>query len=210
MTLAKTPTRTLCLTLAVALPAGALIGCANTQTREKGAGIGALTGAVVGGAIGYAIDDSAEGVIIGALAGAAIGGVTGYVIGKQLEDRDETAHEYQRELAAPGVDEVLDIKRVTLDPDFVEPGGLLDVNLVHAYVGPVDQEQDFEVELMLVDEGGAILLSQAQTQVYENGTYASTITFEVPAELEPGRYGIDVSMHTGGVTDNASAVFNVL
>ncbi len=201
--------RPVAVCLALSLPVAVVTGCANLETREKGAGIGAVTGALVGGAIGYAIDDSAEGVIIGALGGAAAGGILGYIVGEKLEDRDEASAHYEEQLQQPGVDEVLDIRRVTVDPDMVRAGQPIDINVVHSYVGPVDRQQEFEVEVMLVDQDGRILMNQEQEQVFENGTYSSTITFEVPSDLTPGRYGIDVAMRTGNVTDNSSALFSV-
>ncbi len=42
------------------------------------------------------------------------------------------------------------------------------------------------------------------------GRMPRTITFELPSDLTPGRYGIDVAMRTGNVTDNSSALFSVI
>ncbi len=203
-------TRAVALTLALALPLSLLTSCKSLETREGAAGAGALAGALIGAGVGYAIDDSAEGAVIGGLAGALAGGIIGYAVGDRLEDRDEASRVYSDELSQPGVSEVLDIRNVRVSPDSVRAGDQIDVSVIHSYVGPVDQVQPFDVEVKLVDDKGAVLMTQNQRQEYENGTYSSTITFEVPKELPPGRHGIDVTMRTGGVADNASALVSVL
>lgn len=204
--------RPISLLLALAMIATTFTACESMSGGEQGAGIGALTGALIGAGVGYAIDDSAEGVIIGGLAGAMAGGIVGYIVGDKLEDRDETIQEnpeIQQALAQPGVDEVLDIRRIMIQPETTAAGQDVQVRVIHSYVGPVERIQDFNVRVTLVDSSGRVLSDQTQTHQYENGTYSSTITFEIPGNLAPGRYGVDVTMQTGNVTDNASALVSV-
>jgi outer membrane protein OmpA-like peptidoglycan-associated protein len=63
----------------------ASVACASLNKTEKGAIIGAGTGAVLGGAIGRANGSTAKGAIIG----AAVGGVVGGVIGRQMDKQAE-------------------------------------------------------------------------------------------------------------------------
>jgi outer membrane lipoprotein SlyB len=69
---------------------GAIVGCAGgtLSTREKGAGIGALSGAAVGGLIGAAVGHPAAGAAIGG--GLGLG--AGALVGDQLQ-----GHEIQQQ-----------------------------------------------------------------------------------------------------------------
>jgi osmotically inducible lipoprotein OsmB len=62
--------------VAAALLALALGGCADMSRAEKGA----VAGAVVGGAVGHAATD---GSTLGTVGGAAVGGVVGHEVGKR-------------------------------------------------------------------------------------------------------------------------------
>jgi outer membrane protein OmpA-like peptidoglycan-associated protein len=78
---AMTSTTTLAAVLTAALATG---GCANMSEREqgtaKGAGIGAVAGAVLSGVTG-------NNAAVGAAAGAAIGGVAGNLWSKRMEEK---------------------------------------------------------------------------------------------------------------------------
>ena len=58
-------------------------GCASTNSKQRGAIIGAATGAAAGGLIGRANGGTARGAIIG----AAVGGTVGAVIGHQMDQQ---------------------------------------------------------------------------------------------------------------------------
>jgi hypothetical protein len=91
--------------IAATILTGSLVaGCAggSLTTREKGAGIGALSGAAVGGLIGSAVRHPA----LGAAIGGGLGLGAGALIGDQLQGRenqaweqDEQIYRNQRELA---------------------------------------------------------------------------------------------------------------
>ena len=79
------------LLLPTALSVSLLAGCATvdpysgeqkTSNTAKGAGIGAVTGALIGAATA-SDDDRGKGALIGALGGAAIGGGIGYYMDRQ-------------------------------------------------------------------------------------------------------------------------------
>ena len=105
----------LVVVLAVAL---GFMGCESVgEDTAKGAGIGALGGAVLGGVIGHQDDGhGVEGALIGAAAGATAGGL----IGHQMDKADAAAESNQvsvvkiAEMASSGVpDDVIigEIKR---------------------------------------------------------------------------------------------------
>ena len=86
----------LVLTAASVLSAGA---CSSLSRTEKGAIIGAGTGAAVGGVIGRNNGSTAKGAIIG----AAVGGVVGGIIGRQM---DKQAQELAQNIPGATVERV--------------------------------------------------------------------------------------------------------
>ena len=60
--------------------------CASMNNKERGATIGATTGAVAGGLIGRSNGSTSRGAIIG----AGVGGAAGAVIGHQMDQRAKT------------------------------------------------------------------------------------------------------------------------
>jgi outer membrane protein OmpA-like peptidoglycan-associated protein len=87
------------VTLAVALSAIAVGGCASLNRKEEGAIIGAGTGAAIGGIIGKNNGSTAKGAIIG----AAVGGTVGAVIGHQM---DQQAKELKQNIPGAVVERV--------------------------------------------------------------------------------------------------------
>lgn len=75
------------LTLSLLLLSSA--SCASLGETERGAIIGAASGAVVGGAVGRATGSTARGAIIG----AAVGGAAGAIIASRMENTAETLRE---------------------------------------------------------------------------------------------------------------------
>jgi uncharacterized protein YqgC (DUF456 family) len=83
--------------ITVTILMGTLVGgCAggSLTTREKGAGIGALSGAAVGGLIGSAVRHPA----LGAAIGGGLGLGAGALIGDQLQGRENQAWEQDQQI----------------------------------------------------------------------------------------------------------------
>jgi len=76
-----------------------LSGCAGMSQQQKGAVIGATTGAAVGGVIGNQTGSTARGAIIGAV----VGGAAGAVIGHQM---DQQAKELQQNIPGATIQRV--------------------------------------------------------------------------------------------------------
>jgi len=87
------------LALAVVLPGTGLAGCAGLSRTERGAIIGATTGAAVGGLIGRNSGRTAAGIILG----AAVGGAAGAIIGQQM---DRQAREIEQTVEGAKVERV--------------------------------------------------------------------------------------------------------
>jgi len=85
--------------IVLALSSVFIAGCASLNKKEKGAIIGAGTGATVGGLIGRANGSTAKGAIIG----AAVGGTIGAVIGHQM---DQQAKELKQNIPGAVVERV--------------------------------------------------------------------------------------------------------
>ncbi len=93
-----------------------LSGCASMSNKQKGAVIGATSGAAVGGLIGKHNGSTAKGAIIG----AAVGGAAGAIIGHQM---DQQAKEIKQNIPGAVVERVGEGIQVTF-----ESGLLFDYN----------------------------------------------------------------------------------
>ncbi len=67
----------------------AAAGCSTMSNRDRGAVIGAGTGAVIGGVIGNQTGSTARGAIIGAVVGGAAGAVIGHQMDQQAKEIGE-------------------------------------------------------------------------------------------------------------------------
>lgn len=104
------------LTLAVALVTGCTsidpyTGEQKTSNTAKGAGIGAVSGALIGALANH--DDREKGALIGAASGAAVGGGIGYYM-----DRQEAA--LRQQLAGTGVR----VQRIGDEIKLIMPGNI--------------------------------------------------------------------------------------
>ncbi|QEC51818.1 outer membrane protein OmpA-like peptidoglycan-associated protein [Anseongella ginsenosidimutans] len=91
-------TRTIALSLAVAVSAMTVTSCESLTKTQKGAGIGAVAGGALGALIGKKAGNTAAGAIIG----AAVGGTAGAFIGKYMERQ---AEEIEREVPGATVEQ---------------------------------------------------------------------------------------------------------
>jgi len=97
MNIKSLPGKKPCRIIAATILMGTLVaGCAggSLTTREKGAGIGALSGAAVGGLIGSAVRHPA----LGAAIGGGLGLGAGALIGDQLQGRENQAWEQDQQI----------------------------------------------------------------------------------------------------------------
>jgi len=116
------PTRDI-VTLSIVLVA-ATIGCRSPYYADRGAGIGALTGAGAGAIIGDATGGNAG---TGALIGAGLGAITGATVGgtmdeMQAQNRAEIAAHLGRQVrpGAATVDEVVMMSQSGVDPRLIQ------------------------------------------------------------------------------------------
>jgi len=100
--------RSVALGAAAVMIAGPLSGCASWNNKERGAVIGAGSGAAVGGVIGNQTGSTARGAIIGAV----LGGAAGAIIGHQM---DQQAKELQQNVPGATITRVGEGIVVTFD-----------------------------------------------------------------------------------------------
>src|SRR3954469_10247722 len=86
MTTMRSPRAAIGLSVAGAL---VLSGCAGMSQKQRGAVIGATTGAAVGGVIGNQTGSTARGAIIGAVVGGAAGAIIGHQMDQQAKELEQ-------------------------------------------------------------------------------------------------------------------------
>ena len=98
----------------VTLGAGSLSGCAGMTNKEKGAVVGASTGAALGGIIGRRTCSTARGAILGAV----VGGAAGAVIGRRM---DQQAEQLDQDLEGASVERIGEGIAVTFESGILFP-----------------------------------------------------------------------------------------
>ena len=97
-----------------------LSGCAGMSQKQRGAVIGATTGAAVGGVIGNQTGSTARGAIIGAV----VGGAAGAIIGHQM---DQQAKELEQNIEGAQITRVGEGIAVTFDSGILFPFNSTDI-----------------------------------------------------------------------------------
>lgn len=85
-----------------------LTACASMSNKERGAVIGAGTGAAVGGVIGNQTGSTARGAIIGAVIGGAAGAVIGHQMDQQAKEIDQSVPGAKVERVGEGIQVTFD------------------------------------------------------------------------------------------------------
>lgn len=93
---------------AVILGSLGLSACASMSNKERGAVIGAGTGAAVGGVIGNNTGSTARGAIIGAVIGGAAGAVIGHQMDQQAKEIDQSVPGAKVERVGEGIQVTFD------------------------------------------------------------------------------------------------------
>jgi outer membrane protein OmpA-like peptidoglycan-associated protein len=94
--------------MALFLVSGVIIQGCKSSNMNKGAAIGAGSGAVVGGVIGHYAKNTAAGAIIG----ATVGGATGAIIGRHM---DKQAAELKADMEGATIERVGEGIKITFD-----------------------------------------------------------------------------------------------
>jgi outer membrane protein OmpA-like peptidoglycan-associated protein len=106
-----------------------LTACASMSNKERGAVIGAGTGAAVGGVIGNNTGSTARGAIIGAVIGGAAGAVIGHQMDQQAKEIDQSVPGAKVERVGEGIQVTFDSGLLfDFDSDRIRPDAAANLN----------------------------------------------------------------------------------
>jgi uncharacterized protein YcfJ len=163
----------------------AALAAAGCQTYGESAAAGAATGAAAGAIIGNQSNSQGEGAVIGAVLGGLGGLIAHDVKVNKAEDRSQTAKEYGYD-STQG--EVLELEDVQVYPRMVESGNMLEATIQYALLGTPSDGVAVRETRRLKRGGETIADLSTKNFTRTDGTYVSTLPFELPRRLEPGEY----------------------
>jgi len=175
-------------TLMVSMCGLQLTGCAEMSSTEKGAGIGAIAGAVLGAATG----GNSKSVLIGAALGAAAGAIIAHYQDKQTATRAEAEHKY----GAVKQDK-LEIDSSTLTPADVVPGDKVESAVQYTALAANEAQQIklTETRTLVSDKESVQLASREVTRA--QGSHTSTMKFTLPKDMTKGNYTLVTTVSDG-------------
>jgi methionine-rich copper-binding protein CopC len=199
----------LCSCVALVFLSTILPGCAGVEQTARehpkatvGAGTGVLGGAVVGGLIG-----GKRGAVIGGLLGGLAGGAVGHYLDQREKDLAQTSRDYGY---SPGQGVRLEIEAVRTNPDALDPGETVNINLTYAVLTPSADRQVLVKETREILANGALVGRTSIDVSRDGGTWRSTVPVTLPATAAPGNYRVVASVETpDGARDTGETSFRV-
>jgi outer membrane protein OmpA-like peptidoglycan-associated protein len=170
-----------------------LTACASMSNKERGAVIGAGTGAAVGGVIGNNTGSTARGAIIGAVIGGAAGAVIGHQMDQQAKEIDQSVPGAQVERVGEGIQVTFDSGLLfDFDSDRIRPDAAANLNSLAAsfvkypnsdllIVGHTDSRGDDAYNMSLSQRRA----NAASAYLAARGVPASRIRTSGRGEMEP-------------------------
>ena len=188
------------------LCAALLLSAAGCQTYGEAAGAGAAIGALAGGIIGNQSGNALEGAAIGAAVGAAGGAIAHDIKVRRAKSREETVVDYNYQ---PERGMELHFRDASVLPSSTTPGRMVEASIEYALLGSQQGVSVRESRRLL--RGGQVvadLSDKAFTRT--DGTWVSTLPFEVPRNLQPGVYTMQQQVWAGELHISRAVDFNVL
>ena len=179
---------------------------AGCETTGQSAGLGA----VLGGTTGAIIGNQSHHAWQGALIGAAVGGLAGYAV-KKLQDRQtknaqQTAQENNY---TPSQGLKLNYKGGSVSPGTVKPGDKVVASVEYAALGTGSNGIDVE-EQRILSQGDKTLGTMSKDKVHRtDGTWESSVEFQVPKNATPGQYTVAQNVSTTGQSIEKAVTFDV-
>lgn len=170
-----------------------LTACASMSNKERGAVIGAGTGAAVGGVIGNNTGSTARGAIIGAVIGGAAGAVIGHQMDQQAKEIDQSVPGAKVERVGEGIQVTFDSGLLfDFDSDRIRPDAAANLNeLANSFVkypnsdllivGHTDSRGDDAYNMSLSQRRA----NAASAYLAARGVPASRIKTSGRGEMEP-------------------------
>lgn len=176
-------------------------GC---QTTGSGAGFGALAGAAAGALIGAQSGRAAEGAAIGAALGAGAGALIGNIRQRRIASRAEVELEYQQQGIAIPTAPMVDVEHVQVEPSEIAAGQPLSVSGQYVVFGGSSQ-RPARGTMRVLKNGRE--LNRRPIVVEGEGRDAIATPLNLPPDLEPGEYEVEIAMENGASVSSKSATF---
>lgn len=198
------------VTLAVCLLTVGLVA-AGCETMAGSAGTGAALGAGTGAIIGHQSGRAWEGAAIGAV----LGGITGAVVHDVRERRARTqqetlAHYQEQHNYQPDQGRMMEMESVRVAPSEVRPGGRAEAVMEYAVLGMGAGGTEVTEAWSFMRGGRTVSELSARTVNRQDGTWVSTLQFQVPEDTEPGVYTMSQRVQGGGLNISGQSQFEVV
>lgn len=172
-----------------------------------GTGAGAATGAVLGQIFGQDTKST--------LIGAAVGGVLGYFIASNIKTQTNQVYNQQKTkqlITQNGKQgKVVQVHSQSVEPSTqFHPGDVVTVRFRYIVMDPHQYEVAVHETKSLWYHGAKKAVFEDQTITRENGTYESTISFQIATDAKKGNYVIRQDLNSGHVSDSSLAQFSVI
>lgn len=172
--------------------------CSTIPEEHKGAATGAGVGAAVGAAAGAILGGDTKSTVVGGLLGALIGGAIGHYAYDRTRTREETAQTYNY---SPQNGTVLTIEKVSAEPQTVNPGEVVELNMTYAVLNPDQGVRTELTEIREITHEGE-LVGRPEVRVnHLDGTYTSTIPLHLPADAHKGVYKVTARVESQRAKD---------
>lgn len=180
----------------------------NVSNKEM---IGTGAGGAVGALIGQAVGRNTAGTLIGATIGAGLG----YLIASELEKSSRMVHNDQAtrdRISHTGNNgQVLQIQESRIQPSSViKRGDKVTVAVQYVVMNDVDSGCTVKETKSIWHDGVQESVLDESLVQRENGTWESTISFELPENAQPGEYEIRQVIATNEQTRVSAVPFTVI
>jgi outer membrane lipoprotein SlyB len=196
--------KTIAVVLCISI-AGLLWSCAEMDSAQTGALIGAAAGGVLGSKLSK--DDPELGAAIGAAAGALAGAVIGKYLDRKLKSAQDTAKTYQYE---PSQGTMVQVEDVRMEPSMIRPGqkAKLVINYALLNSDPNKVVPVMETRQILSD-GKSVKKIGPMSKNRNAGTYVTEQEVTFPQNIPSAMYTLNGSVEAGGRTSSKQAGFRV-
>lgn len=191
--------------LSLSLAVAPLAGC---KTYYESTATGALGGATLGGIIGHQSGNRDQGAVIGAILGGLLGLVAHDVKVQQAKSAGATAATYDYSPQSQQ-GEMLTLEHAQVLPRAIKRGQRGEATVQYALLGTPQGGAPVREMRTLVRNGDTLAELSTRNYTRGDGTWVSTLQFDVPGDFGPGQYTIVQRVQTAQSTISAQTPFEV-
>jgi len=174
--------------------------CQTIPEEHKGAATGAGVGAAAGAVLGQVFGKNTKSTIIGGLIGALVGGAIGHYFYDRKRTGAETADKYNYD-SSEGL--VLKIEDASIVPQFIGPGGKVDILMTYAVLMPSADGSIEITEKREIRYNGELVGNPEVRVTRSAGTYTASVSMTLPADAKKGLYIVTYTVKSGDETADA-------